>query len=214
MIAITCPCGRTLQAPDSAVGKIARCKTCGTKIPIVVPPKPLDDPPEAPPIDLGIDDSGIPLSAPAASSTSYTARRFFRSVAASIAPAFSPTAFAPAAGPAASQTSSVPPIPAVPAPASAGSRPAGTIPREPWYYKFLVIYATIVFWAGFIQFAVTILVLLLSMVAAPILVQWVSVAVSLWSIAIFFGTTMTSAPVLLAVDVARNIRAIRYRIRK
>lgn len=103
-----------------------------------------------------------------------------------------------------------------PVPISTGTL-AYQIPGEPWYYKFLTVYASVLFWIGLIQFITTVLVIGLTLVLLPsandrlermrITVFLAPVFISL-GVLIFFW--LCSAPILLAVDAARNLRAIRW----
>jgi hypothetical protein len=94
------------------------------------------------------------------------------------------------------------------------------IPREPWYYRFLDSYARAIFGLGLLQFMVISLVVFFGTVyalgtgtdvIAGIIALWI---VEFWSFCILVGAMLASCPILLVVDAARNIRAIRYRIRK
>lgn len=60
-IRFSCPCGKTLRAPQTAVGRSARCPQCGSiqKIPAPPPPEPIVDETAGLDEDLGL----IPLAA-------------------------------------------------------------------------------------------------------------------------------------------------------
>jgi len=91
--------------------------------------------------------------------------------------------------------------------------PSVKIPPEPFYYGFLVFYAYTCITLGIVQFVVF---LGLAVVAAQYADYGQSVVLGstvLWSLGVMLGVVLVSCPVLLAVDAARNVRAMRYGIK-
>lgn len=84
------------------------------------------------------------------------------------------------------------------------SRGGRRMPPEPWYYGFLVLYSWVCIVIGVGQFAYH---LLLGTGQSGAVMNVGRVVVSFGSM---LGIILVSCPILLAVDVARNIRAMRY----
>lgn len=83
------------------------------------------------------------------------------------------------------------------------------VPPEPWYYGFLVFYALACIVLGAGQFLVVLGIAATAESDRPggSVVSSTFVFLSLgWML----GLTLVASPILLAVDAARNIRAIRY----
>src|SRR5262249_60944737 len=101
-----------------------------------------------------------------------------------------------------------------PVPPTISREPPRQAPSEPWYYSFLTAYAVLCMTLGVIQFA---FVLLLWFGAQLYLEQRLASGITLLSglavVMSFLGmlsALLLSAPILLIVDMARNIRAMRY----
>ncbi len=227
-IAIECPdCGRKAHAPDAAAGKMAKCK-CGSKVripdaagvvagsvnPGAAPPVAVDldasadaysppwsAAPPAPPADAD-DDAAEPLDVPQP-------------------PAPSPV-YQPPIGSGA--------WPSSPPPwfldlmdrwqSHPNAKPArAAMPKEPWYYWALEVYAIICAALGVTQFVIVVLIWIVGVAGAGAVAEdgraaagamalgtpFVVISFA-WMLVIF----LVVAPILLAVDAARNVRAIRY----
>jgi hypothetical protein len=156
-ITFACDCGRTINAPDTAAGKRARCPGCGdlVKVPIA-------------------DDQDAVAMAMADASQS-------------------------------------PPL----APAASGPARSHYVPPEPWYYSFLAFVAWIWTVLGVGQFLLVLFVFVgggtvgvgpqrgdIAMALAPLLMI---------SGGAMIGMLLSAGLVLLAVDAARNLRALRWK---
>jgi hypothetical protein len=173
-IPITCVCGYSTMAPDSAAGRRGKCKRCGATIAI---PSPDDD------ITLADPD---------------------------------------------------PPAPAYVAPVVDTSEddeeevPAPAIGREPWYYRFLVVYAYLIIGAGtalglgWIVLAVVLFLRQPSIPERPMDNRFafavrepqppsplLLLAGLVPGTCMIFASCVIGAPILLGVDAARNLRVIR-----
>lgn len=113
--------------------------------------------------------------------------------------------------------------PADPAPASDPARPpgfgeggVGTTPgpdAEPWYYKVLEVYAVAVLFVGCSQAPLG-LIIGLNILLEPSRPEAAAPspgggAVLMGSLALLLGSILAAAPILLLVDLARNVRAMR-----
>jgi hypothetical protein len=190
-IEVTCGCGKVLKAPAAFAGKKGRCKACGAKL-LIPDPTPLAatqlgnvwSPPA--PVAAGNGSDDVALAEIAAA---------VRPEDDDLLSPLPPRVDAKAAGPTTAPT----PAPAV-------------IPPEPFYYGFLAGFATLTLVLGLIGFGIAFIVALVSVTAdnggsVPAFAGPMIGA----SIAGMFGVTLATTPILLAVDMARNLRAIRYR---
>jgi hypothetical protein len=105
-----------------------------------------------------------------------------------------------------------------PVPAQVPVRCAGDIPPEPWYYRFVAGYAAFIAFLGMLQFGILLFVFLIYSASPGSVPEGHSfgeplIIPAIYSIAFLIGTLAASAPVLVAVDAARNIRAMRYQDR-
>lgn len=96
-----------------------------------------------------------------------------------------------------------------------GAAPAfRTMPPEPWFYRFLSGYAQVVAVLGIAQFGlVSILCIYIVFRAARESQGYASLGAGLifvYSLGVLFVSLCFAAPVLLGVDMARNIRVMRY----
>ncbi len=90
------------------------------------------------------------------------------------------------------------------------SRDLSASDPEPWYYRFLVFYANFLILGGILVSTVLFLYAL-SASSQPQdkpseAAVWPSI---IWAVGILIGSLSMGAPILLAVDAARNLRAIR-----
>ena len=181
-IDVTCRCGRVLKAPLSAAGKKGRCKACGTELRIP-----------------DVADSAYAVATPAVSSP-----------------------FVPMAFPTDDHSSAVylPVTVDSDAKKTPGSARADdeSVPGEPWYYRFLEIYAKAIMLIGLIVcscwcfFGIIVWAIAMAsdaqggskfgLIAAQI--------AAAWGILTQIPVMDITAPILLVVDLARNIRAIRF----
>lgn len=183
-IKVLCDCGRKLTLRDEAAGKRIRCPEC--KTPIAVPA-------------MAEDVDGFPLMATA---PAFAAGANGSNAAMAPAPHFPPIQIRD------DEEDDAPPVPG----------PSAKMPREPWYYRFLATYAKVWLWLGLIQFG-----LVLAITAYRLLILTAEGVLSgpflgsiLWGLAIplgislcfLFALCLIAAPILLAVDAARNLRAI------
>lgn len=91
--------------------------------------------------------------------------------------------------------------------------PARQMPPEPWYYGVLAGYATLCIILGIAQFVIVLIVAVTlanekSGAGAP------SAMFVFMSLGSMLGLTLVASPILLVVDAARNLRAIRYNPRE
>jgi hypothetical protein len=90
--------------------------------------------------------------------------------------------------------------------------PATAPPREPWFYRFLESYAWFCIIVGIVQFAIVASLTLASLDWQAL--SFSSLVPALISLAVLLEITLVSCPILLAVDAARNLRAIRFQPRR
>ena len=200
-IDVTCQCGRVLHAPPSAAGKKGRCKACGASITI---PPPVEDPDDDSALfalaDPNQDNAGEPPSPDA----------FFAAIAEKTPEDVGPPPLPPIV---------VNPPQAQPS-RNSDPTPDPKAPPEPWYYIFLVGYATWTMGLGLLAcgglFFVG-LILLLSVLSANAPPDqatdpktYVGLTLMGFGVAGIVPVLLATAPVLLAVDAARHIRAMRY----
>lgn len=195
-IEVTCGCGRAMSVPARYAGRKGRCKGCGSVLQI----PDAGSEPEAPgpsitldpgdqdgyPVTVDDDDAAAVLAVDATVADEITA----------------PDAPKPLPPPVVGVLN-----PAVRSPA---------VPPEPWFYSFLDGFAMFVMVAGIM--ACSLGALLGAATAfnssggqtgdAQVFTGMYVFAVSCVSV---FPVLLSSAPVMLAVDVARNVRATRYK---
>jgi hypothetical protein len=186
-ITFACDCGRTINAPDTAAGKKARCPGCGDLIKV----PDADDP---------------------------------KAVAAVVATASQAAPSSPLMPPRQSQSVPAPtPAPAAASPSSSHPPPlwaAPSMPLEPWYYGVLEFFAWVWVVGGIGQFVVAAVVLFQSFpptspttgsdlpMDTPATPAW---PLFFASCVALLGAVLSAGIVLLAVDAARNVRAIRWK---
>jgi hypothetical protein len=88
-------------------------------------------------------------------------------------------------------------------------KPTASMPPEPWFYRFLEIYARLCILFAFVQFILSLYLLLRDLDDIQSLTGANRIGLIVSFVAMI-GVTLVSCPILLAVDVARNIRAMRY----
>ena len=199
-IDVTCSCGRVLKAPAQYAGKKGRCKGCGAVILI-----PDDPPPETFAVaDSPSTDAWGDLGSPSDEVATLAA------VAASI------------------ETEDDDDEP----PASSTHRDSGSsslsklpfIPFEPWSYEFLDTYARWTMGIGMVLCALILIVGLLLALSAlasgmsaqsgvPALGVITGLSVMAFGALSIIPFLLASAPIFLAVDAARHLRALRYGVR-
>lgn len=90
------------------------------------------------------------------------------------------------------------------------SRPAIlSMPKEPWYYRFLSGYAVVIAALGLIQFAGAVLLCLYLLLMKDDQ-RLPAIMLFAYSSAALLMSLCFAAPVLLGVDAARNLRVMRY----
>jgi hypothetical protein len=184
-IEVACQCGRTLKFPESGAGRKGRCKACGAAFRI---PDPVNAIAEPDPGSATPDDNFL------SNFTSDDERGPF-------------------------DVSRIVPdddekVVARPAATAAPQPPRVSAGPEPWYYGFLVVYAT-----GTMALGLTVCGLIMAfgfhMAFAAVgkeetkLVPY-GLAIGAIGAACVVPVLLASAPIFLAVDAARNLRAIRY----
>jgi hypothetical protein len=200
-IEVTCSCGRTLNVRSEYAGKKGRCKGCGATIQIpdtaAAGPSPSDAPPSSDEWDAmflqGYDDEDSAAAAAAAVAAAIQVGEL--------------------------DEDDERHAPLIRRGTSAVSEKAlvASIPPEPWYYAFLVTFAGLTLRIGLLACAATLVIGLLGTVLASndTSSRWFTAGLSLMGLGILgvVPTLLASAPILLAVDAARNLRAMRYGIR-
>lgn len=91
-----------------------------------------------------------------------------------------------------------------------------TMPTEPWFYGFLVFYAMSCVVIAIAQFCLVLIGVLIQVQQAISEGRSFSIALGtivLISLAWMLGIILVSCPILLAVDAARNLRAMRYEVK-
>ncbi len=181
-ISVSCPsCSSKFRTDAAHIGKKARCKKCSAVLTVT-------------PSDDDLYELDTPAAPPSASPS-------WQEDDQEVAAEPLPSAYAPVAIPV-----------SVPLPPLADR----SMPTEPWYYQFLVGYAWTVAVLGLLQ---------LLYFAMKLVEQYEKLgdtelasdlfwrgATSVMTIAacIMIGALLVSAPVLVFVDIARNVRAMRY----
>lgn len=190
---VVCTCGRTLKAPASAAGRKGRCKGCGAVLTIPIPNASYEVEPSYAPAEGAVKREN------ADDSEAYHPVTVFPT--APVAAVSPPPTVVKIAATNPDSDSHVPIL----------------VPPEPWYYRFLELFAQIIMVFGLLApgllCAVGVFVLFFDDRAAKD-----SVPTGL----IFLGAgaaaavpvLLVSAPILLAVDAARNLRAIRHAPRR
>jgi hypothetical protein len=182
-ITFACDCGRTVNAPDTAAGKRARCPGCGDLIKV-----PDADDPKAVAAAMATASQAAPSAPPMPPRQPQTVSA---PTTASMAPAAAPVA------------SSVP------------HWAAPAMPPEPWYYGLLAFIAGVWTVLGVGQFLLVLFVFVgggtvgvgpergeVAMAVIPLVMM---------SGGAMIGMLLSAGLVLLAVDAARNVRAIRWK---
>ena len=189
-IDVACSCGRVLKAPAKYAGKKGRCKGCGATIQIPDEPPPETFAVADPPSTDGWADLAPSSADDAALITAVSSIDTDDEEDDAL-----PLSIRRAAG--APSSSKLP-----------------FIPPEPWYYGFLVIYAR---WAMGIGLVVCALICLSGFIIATLALSSGELAGIVYGLSVMalgaFGiipVLLASAPILLAVDAARNLRAMRY----
>jgi hypothetical protein len=83
------------------------------------------------------------------------------------------------------------------------------MPKEPWYYGFLAGYARLVAVIAVLPFVATLIVLAITVSRNPDSAADTIIPV-LTTAGVLLLTLLFVAPILILVDLARNIRAMRY----
>jgi hypothetical protein len=190
-IEVTCQCGRVLKAPEQFAGRRGRCKGCGATLSIPKPgPAPAPAPVEEdwPDFDPAPADDAVVATVIGAIETEAEEEDGDDEPSARGAPL-----------------------------THAAVKP----PPEPWYYGFLV---TVAHWTmgiglagcaavGLVGVAEILVAIAPGVEGAPT-GSWLRLAVGVGTIALGAASVvpvlLASAPVLLAVDAARNLRSMRY----
>lgn len=194
---VSCPsCGKSGRMPDGPRGQAIQCPKCGVRFTPLVDHEGLNLN-AVPGMTGDTVDLGIRFDDPRKSARSGPPLADLMPGLA-VPPAFS------------AQPGATAPLPALSPPAP---KPAAMpMPVEPWYYWFLDVYALICIGLGVLQFAVVLLVYLATSDPAidkPAAVSGYHVLVSF---ATLIGSGLVAAPVLLLVDLARNIRVMRWKL--
>jgi hypothetical protein len=181
-IPVSCPCGFSAEVPDTFVGRSVKCRRCGERVTVSSPvPAWPDAEPDVAQVIPELDVDGVDFPTVDVNGTGAENDR--------------------PASPASSEAH------AARADASWPRRELGT---EPWYYGFLVGYAVFIACSGC---ALGIIWLLLSVAAYagsdPKPPPLVLAAAAAPGVAAILGALLIAAPILLAVDAARNLRALR-----
>jgi len=187
-IPVTCGgCGHTMDVPDAHAGKRGRCKRCGEVVRVPSP-----ELVAAFGFAAGADsdsdsdsDGALPLEP---------------------GPVWDPAAMA-ARAEADAEAKEFPPLDVLGRPPVTRA-PAPVQGREPWYYRVLVIYAYLILGLG-LAIAIPMGVIMLGLLAEG--GRHASLVALAIPLAIGFGSAVTGAPILLGVDLARNVRVIRWR---
>ncbi len=195
-IEVTCQCGRVLKAPESAAGKRGRCRACGAplQIPDVV-------------IALEVPDDDL--------------EPVFAVQTAPVIPLVPVPDDVNPVG-AAQTAPAIPLAPVVPVPPQLTNLADDDdddddeprLPREPWYYGFLEVYAILCLVLGVGQFGFFFLNLLFfteNTGHETRSLSGMSLVTLGFSFAWMVGIVLIRATVMLALDIARNLRKIRYR---
>lgn len=84
------------------------------------------------------------------------------------------------------------------------------IPPEPWYYRFIAFFFGLLSFLGVLQFGITIYFISTTSITPDFevveRVKWI-----IASSFLMLATWCSTAPMLLILDQARNVRAVRYR---
>jgi|GEM_PF-2895920 len=195
-IDVTCRCGKVLKVDPRHAGKKGRCKSCG--VTLQIPALAAAAVPDAPPLiePLVVDDEAEALNdAFTGLSTDEDGVVNDDSVRAPLPP--------------------LPPPPPIVPVATAPPKPAATgVPVEPWYYRFLNGLAMFIFAVGVGIGTCGLILGFVGLFTAPpdsdLARSGGSVFLTVWSGTLLLSSLLTSAPIMLAVDAARNLRAIRY----
>jgi DNA-directed RNA polymerase subunit RPC12/RpoP len=191
-ISFACDCGRKLRAKDEHSGKKVKCPDCGATITIpAVEPLPV--------LAAPLVNQGGPAHWTAPIAVEEEPPAVLASVKVddedvgwTAVPVMAPT-----------------PI-SVPRPVSPTS-----IPDEPWYYRFLEFYARVVMSIAVIQAACMFLAYFIMDSMSKDTKSEVSSPSFFWTVVIpcmgMLAALLFSAPILLAVDAARNLRAMRWK---
>jgi hypothetical protein len=194
-IEVACQCGRTTKAPIQYAGRRGRCRGCGAVVQIperpAPKPEPLDDELWGE-IKVEVDDDdrnaydvmvGAPISeVPLSAKDGGVAAVLNGQKGLSFSPASLP------------------------------------VPKEPWYYRFIDVYAKVILYVSgggcILAFAAGLVFMLISIVrwsrgdsGIPVLSAMFVMA---WAVGALVAVLSVVSPILLAVDAARNLRAIRY----
>ncbi len=183
-ISVTCQCGKTFGVDDRHAGRMGRCKACGASVRI--PPAPVDVPVSVAPDEAPSNDDAL---------------------AAMIPPDVSPAIFAP--DPPAALIASC----ALVMPLDVRLVAPQAVPPEPWYFGAIVSVAWISLVIGLSASMIGVL-FGLNMLANVHGESdgYAAAFVFLQSLAAAWVAVLTSAPMFLVVDAARNLRAIRIRV--
>lgn len=194
-IDVTCHCGKVLKVDPRHAGKKGRCKSCGATL--LIPDLAAAAVPDAPPLiePLVVDEAEALNDAFTGLSTDEDGVLDDVSRVAPLPP--------------------LPPPPPIVPTATASPKPASAqVPAEPWYYDFLTAMAMIILAIGVGTGGLLIVLSVLGFLLAPPEYRprtaggFVGLGIS--AAICVFSSLLTSAPILLAVDAARNLRAIRY----
>lgn len=197
-IRVTCPnCAKSFNTPDANAGRRARCSGCGT---IVLIPSQAEET-----YDISeVEAEEAPIQPPPR--------------AASVPPPSPPTVSIDADNSRESAASSA---------RKAEARSLAAAPPEPWYYRYLTIYAWVVGGVGVAQFIVALIMAILGLVmtssapASPFermgggapgfgSLLFAALVAVFTSFVFLLVSFLVAAGVMLGVDAARNLRAIRY----
>jgi hypothetical protein len=191
-IEVACQCGHTLKFPDAGAGRKGRCKACGAAFRIPDPGNIIPDPgnviAEPDPGSATPDDAFLTNFAPDDQRVPFDVSRIVLDEDKKVVARPVATAAAP----------QPPRVPADP---------------EPWYYGFLGVYATATMTVGL---TVCGMIIIFGLYTAFPTVDGETkftpygLVVGAIGAACVVPVLLASAPIFLAVDAARNLRAIRY----
>lgn len=190
MISVVCECGKRLKTEDRHAGKRTKCPNCGADATFPGPePEPAAEPfarAEGP-------------GAPRADAPKVPITDLLGDVLAGDAAAVSR---APVAGPS-----------DIPGPATlseaARRRSFRLSTSEPWYYDALKIFAFLCVALAVVPFLIALLMMVYALVSGPLAAVVVVLPFLVGTFAAMLFVMLMVSPILLAVDIARNVRQLR-----
>jgi hypothetical protein len=188
MISVMCACGKRLKTEDRHAGRRTKCPNCGADA-TFPEPEPAAEPfaraesPAAPRADAPKAPIADLLGEVLAGDTAAVSR-------ASMA---SPSDFP---GPATLSE-------------AARRRSFRLSPSEPWYYDALKIFAFLCVALAAVPFLISLLMMVYALVSGPLATVVVVLPFLVGTFAATLFVMLMVSPILLAVDIARNIRQLR-----